>query len=42
MQTIEILVEDPPEDVPPPNKQVQKKYLKKWESVFEFKGWFYK
>ena len=43
MPSIEMLVEDlPPVDVPPPKKQVQKIYMKKWESGFEFKGWFYK
>ena len=43
MTAVEIFLEDSPSvDVPPPTKQVQKKYLKKWETVFEFKGWFYK
>lgn len=41
MPTIKILVEYlPPVDVPPPKKQVQKKYLKKWESVFNLKVGF--
>ena len=43
MTTVVIYVEDsPPVDVPPPKKQVQKKYLKKWKLVSEFKGWVYK